>query len=45
MCPKLLKGPKGGSQNETTEEEKNWGMFPNLQHFGVGGCVGVPGWD
>ncbi len=34
MCPKLLKGPKGGSQNETTEEEENWGMFLNSQHFG-----------
>ncbi len=27
--PKLLKGPKGGSQSVTTEEEKSWGTLPN----------------
>jgi hypothetical protein len=35
MPPKLLKGPKGQSQSETTKEEKeSWGTLPNLQHFG-----------
>ncbi len=31
--PKLLKRLKGGSQNETVEEEESWGMFPNSKHF------------
>ncbi len=39
MCPKLFRGPKGGSHNKTTEEENSWGTFPNSQHFeGTGVC-------
>jgi hypothetical protein len=34
-APKLLKRPKGGSQNETTGKEESWGMLPKSQHFGV----------
>ncbi len=33
-APKFLKKPKGGSQGEIIEEEENWGMLPNSQHFG-----------
>jgi len=32
-APKLFRRPKGGSQSETTEEEKSWGTLRNLQHF------------
>jgi hypothetical protein len=38
-APKLLKSPKGGFHNETTEEGKRWGTLFNLHHFGEEGVL------
>ncbi len=45
-APKLLKKPKGGSQNENNGRKKKVGAR-SLTHntLGLGGCVEAPGWD